>query len=108
MIIATSENIAGAKIVKTLGIARGGSVRSRNAVSDLSNNIKSIIGGELKGYSEMQAQTREQALQRMIADADSMGANAVVAVRFDASSITVGATEINAYGTAVVIEEGAA
>ena len=104
MIIATSENIAGHRIVKTLGVARGGSVRSRNAVSDISNSLKSVIGGELSGYTEMQAHTREQALQRMIENAQEMGATAVVAVRFDASSITVGATEINAYGTAVVTE----
>ena len=104
MIIATSERIAGHRIVETLGIARGGSVRSRNAVSDISNSLKSVIGGELSGYTEMQAHTREQALQRMMEDAEKMGANAIVAVRFDASSITVGATEINAYGTAVKIQ----
>ena len=107
MIMATSENIAGHRIVKTLGIARGGSVRARNAVSDLANSLKSVIGGELSGYTEMQANTREQALQRMMEDAQKMGANAVIAVRFDASSITTGATEINAYGTAVIAEREA-
>ena len=64
-----------------MGIARGGSVRSRNAVSDISNSLKSVIGGELSGYTEMQAHTREQALQRMMEDAEKMGANAIVAVR---------------------------
>ena len=104
MIIATSENIAGHRIVQTLGIARGGSVRSRNTVSEFSNSLKSVIGGERSGYEEVQVNTREQALERMMRDAQKLGANAIIAVRFAASSIATGVTEINAYGTAVIAE----
>lgn len=104
MILTTTETIPNAEVVALMGIARGSTVRSKNAFGDLFAGIKSIFGGELGGYTKLQADAREQALSRLKKDAEKMGANAVIGVRLTTSTITQGASEILAYGTAVKIK----
>ena len=101
MIISTSPNIGGKKITKTLGIARGNTVRSSNAARDIFAALKNIVGGEIDEYTKLQAQAREQAISRMIANAQDLDADAVVNVRITTSMIMQGCSEIMAYGTAV-------
>ena len=105
MIITTTENIPNKKIKEALGICRGSTVRARNVGRDIFAGLKNIIGGEIQEYTKLQAQSREQALERMINDAEKLGANAIVNVRFTTSMVMQGASEILAYGTAVKIEE---
>ena len=104
MIISTSPNIGGKKITETLGIARGNTVRSRNAAREIFAALKNIVGGEIDEYTKLQAQSREQALSRMIEDANNLDADAIVNVRFMTSVIAQGAAEVLAYGTAVKIK----
>ena len=99
-----TETIAGKIIIKSLGIARGSTVRSRNIGRDIFASIKNIVGGEIEEYTKLQADAREQALKRMLDDAESMGADAIVCVRFTTSVVTQGASEILAFGTAVKLE----
>ena len=105
MIITTTETIPNKKIMETIGICRGSTVRARNVGRDIFAGIKNIIGGEIQEYTKLQAQSREQALERMIDDAEKSGANAIVNVRFTTSMVMQGASEILAYGTAVKIQE---
>ena len=105
MLYVNTETIAGKKIVESLGIARGSTVRSRNIGRDIFATIKNIIGGEIEEYTKLQADAREQALKRMLDDANRMGANAIVNVRFTTSVVTQGASEILAFGTAVKINQ---
>jgi|TARA_B100000989_G_C19424702_1_gene420205 uncharacterized protein YbjQ (UPF0145 family) len=104
MKLVNTETIAGKTIVDSLGIARGSTVRSRNAVRDIFASLKNIIGGEVEEYTKLQADAREQAIVRMIDDAKKMGADAVVNVRFTTSVVAQGASEILASGTAVKIK----
>ena len=104
MIIVNTPEIHNKKIRETLGIARGSTVRARNVGQDIFAGLKNIIGGEISEYTKLQAQSREQALQRMIDDAERMGANAIVNVRLTTSMVMQGCSEILAYGTAVVVE----
>ena len=101
MIITTTETIPNKTIVEVLGIARGSTVRARNIGRDFFAGLKNIVGGEIEEYTKLQAQSREQAIQRLIEDAEYLGADAVVNVRFSTSVIMQGAAEILAYGTAV-------
>jgi len=101
MIISTTESIPGKNIVEVLGIARGSTVRARNVGRDIFAGLKNIIGGEISEYTKLQADSREQAMQRMIDDANRMGADAIVCFRLNTSVITQGAAEMLAYGTAV-------
>lgn len=101
MITTTTETIPGYDISESLGIARGSTVRARNIGRDIFAGLKNIVGGEIEEYTRLQAQAREQALQRMIQDAQRVGADAVINVRFTTSMIMQGASEILAYGTAV-------
>ncbi|MEA3451470.1 MAG: YbjQ family protein [Bacteroidota bacterium] len=105
MILSTTETVAGKTIVVSLGIARGSTVRARDIGRDIFASLKNIVGGEINEYTKLQAQAREQAMQRMIADAEKLGADAVVNVRFTTSMIMQGASEILAYGTAVKLGE---
>ena len=105
MIIATTSDIKGKTIIKIHGIARGNTVRARNLGKDIWAGLKNIVGGEIDEYTRLQAQSREQAIQRMIADANSMGANGIVNVRITTSMIMQGCSEIMAYGTAVTLEQ---
>jgi uncharacterized protein YbjQ (UPF0145 family) len=103
--VSTTAEVFGREIVCHLGIARGGTVRAKNAISDIGAGIKNMVGGELKAYTELLADAREQAIHRMKIDAVMMGANAVVGVNFSTSMIDVGAAEIAAFGTAVTLAE---
>ena len=103
MLYINTETIAGKEIVESLGMARGSTVRSRNIGRVIFASIKNIVGGEIEEYTKLQADAREQALQRMLDDANRMGADAVVNVRFTTSVVAQGASEILAFGTAVKI-----
>lgn len=104
MIISTTEKIAGKEISEMLGIARGSTVRARNIGRDIFAGFKNIVGGEISEYTRLQAESREQALQRMIEDANKLGADAIVNVRLQTSMIMQGASELLAYGTAVKLK----
>lgn len=101
MIITTTETIPNRVIVELLGIARGSTVRAKNIGQDIFAGLKNIVGGEIEEYTQLQAQSREQAMQRMIQDAQRMGADAIIGFRLATSMIMQGASEILAYGTAV-------
>ncbi len=104
VLVSTTERIPGYKIVKVLGVVCGNTVRARNIGRDLVAGFRNIIGGEIKEYTELMADAREEALRRLKEKAAKMGANAVVGLRFGTSSIMQGASELLAYGTAVVVE----
>jgi len=104
MIITTTETIPTKEIDQILGIARGSTVRARNIGNDIMAGLKNIVGGEVEEYTKLQAESREQAMQRMIKDAEKMGANAVIGFRITSSSVMQGASEILAYGTAVKLK----
>ncbi len=105
MIIVTSETIAGKRIVKSLGLVRGNSVRARHIGKDIMASLRNIVGGEVHEYAKLMAESREQSLDRMASEAESLGANAIVATRFTTSVMMGGAAELLAVGTAVVIED---
>lgn len=104
MILVTSDEIPGKRIVKTLGLVRGNTIRARHIGRDIMAALRNVIGGEISDYTKMIAESREQSVDRMIAEAEKLGANAIVAVRFSTSSMMQGAAELLVYGTAVVIE----
>ena len=104
MIITTSERIEGKNITKTVGMAKGSTIRARHVGRDIVAGLRGIVGGEITEYTKMMAESREQAIQRMIEDAERQGANAVVGMRFTTSMVMQNASEILAYGTGVVIE----
>jgi uncharacterized protein YbjQ (UPF0145 family) len=107
MIIVTSESIANKKIVKTLGLVRGNTVRARHIGKDIMAGLRNIVGGEVYEYAKLIAESREQTLDRMVADAQSLGANAIITARFTTSVMMGGAAELLAVGTAVIIEDEA-
>ncbi len=104
MLISNLEIVPGKRITKHLGLVQGSTVRSKHVGKDLLAGLKNIVGGELKGYTELLQEARQEATDRMLEQARSAGANAVLNVRFSTSSITQGAAEMLAYGTAVVLE----
>lgn len=104
IIITTTNILPGRKIVEILGVARGSTVRSRNVGRDIIAGLKSLVGGELDEYTKLQADAREQALERMIDDASRLGADAIVGVRISTTMVTTGSAEILVYGTAVKIQ----
>lgn len=99
MILTTTENIG--REYEVIGLVQGGTVMSVNALKDIGAGFKNLVGGELKKYTEMQESSRKIATERMVAQAQSLGADAIVAVRYGSSSITQAASEVMAYGTAV-------
>jgi uncharacterized protein YbjQ (UPF0145 family) len=101
MIITTTETLPNREISEVLGVARGSTVRARNIGRDIFAGLKNIVGGEIEEYTKLQAQSREQAMYRMIQDGEKMGADAIVNVRLTTSMVMQGASEILAYGTAV-------
>lgn len=101
MITTTTETIQGKEIIEVVGIVRGSTVRARNVGRDIIAGLKNIVGGEISEYTKLQADSREQALERMEKDAERLGADAVVNVRMTTSMIAQGAAEILVYGTAV-------
>ena len=104
MILATTQTIAGKTIRETLGIVRGNTIRARHIGQDIKALIRNILGGEIAEYTKLLAESREQAIDRMTANARELGANAIVSVRFATSEIMGGAAELLAYGTAVIVE----
>jgi len=101
MIITTTDAIPGKEIIEVIDIARGSTVRARNLGRDIFAGLKNIVGGEISEYTKLMAQSREQAIDRMIADAERIGADAIINVRFTTSMVMQGSAEILAYGTAV-------
>ena len=104
MIIVTSSEIAGKKIVKTLGLVRGNTIRARHVGKDILAGFKNMLGGEIEEYTKLMAEAREQALDRMMERAEELGANAIIDVRFSTSYIMGAASEILAFGTAVLVQ----
>jgi uncharacterized protein YbjQ (UPF0145 family) len=104
MLLSTTENVPGKAIREFFGVVSGSTVRAKHIGKDIMAGLKNIVGGELKGYTELLQEARQEALERMVAQAESVGANAVVNVRFSTSNITQGAAELFAYGTAVRVE----
>ena len=101
MQITNIEYLPGKDIVEHFGVVSGSSVRAKHVGRDIAASVKNIFGGELKGYTELLSESRDEAMQRMIAQAESMGANAILNVRFSTSSVAAGAAELYVYGTAV-------
>ena len=105
MILVTSSEIKGKRVVKTLGLVRGNTVRARHVGKDIQAMMRNMVGGEIDEYTKMLAESREQCVDRMIYDAQRLGANAIIDIRFSTSSIMAGAAELLAYGTAVTVED---
>lgn len=101
MILTTIDEVPGRTVLEHYGLVTGSTVRSKHFGTDLLAGFKNIVGGELKGYTDLMEQTRDEAVTRMIAQAQSKGANAVVSIRFATSDVAPGAAEVFAYGTAV-------
>lgn len=104
MILTTTETIPDREIYQVLGVARGSTVRARNIGRDIFAGLKNIVGGEIEEYTKLQAQSREQAIQRMKHDGEKLGADAIVNIRLTTSMVMQGASEILAYGTAVKLK----
>ncbi len=102
--ISNLEAIPGRKIVKHLGMVQGNTVRAKHVGRDIMAGLKNIVGGELKGYTELLTDSREECTQRMVESARELGANAVLNVRFSTSSVSAGASELFVYGTAVIVQ----
>lgn len=105
MIVVNTEYVPGKRIVELKGLVQGNTVRAKHVGRDIAASVKNIFGGELRGYTELLVDARRQAMSRMLAQAEELGANAVVCVRFATSSITAGASELYIYGTAVVVDD---
>jgi uncharacterized protein YbjQ (UPF0145 family) len=105
MILVNTDFIPGKRIVKVLGLVRGNTVRVRHIGRDIMAWLRNLVGGEVKEYTKMLAETREQSLDRMTEEAARLGANAIISIRFSTSMVMQGAAELLAYGTAVVIED---
>ena len=106
MLVVTSPDIPGKKIVKTLGIVKGNTIRARHIGKDILAAFKNIVGGEIQEYTKLMAESREQAIDRMIQSAEKMGANAIISTTTTTSVISQGAAELLVLGTAVVMEDG--
>ena len=106
MIIVTSDQIEGKNIIEVLGLVRGNAVRARAIGKDIMAGFKAIVGGEITEFTQLLAQSREQATERMVERAEGLGANAIVATRYTTSAVMGGAAEILVYGTAVLIDTG--
>ena len=104
MIIVSADEIAGKKVVETLGLVRGNTIRARHIGKDIMAGLRNIAGGEIQEYTKMMAESREQALDRMVEEAEKIGADAIVSVRFTTTSMMQGAAELLVYGTAVKLE----
>jgi len=104
MLVTTTNDLAGHRIVRHIGMVRGVTVRSRNLVSDAIGGVQSMIGGRVGAYVKLAEAARQEAYEELVAHARDMGANAILAMRYDANEIMPGVTEVLAYGTAVVVE----
>lgn len=104
MMLVTTQEIPGKSITKTLGLVRGNTIRARHVGRDIAAALRNIVGGEITDYTKMMAESREQALDRMVEEAEGLGANAIIGIRITTSMIMQSASEILAYGTAVIVE----
>lgn len=104
MIIATSSGVEGRRMIRTLGLVRGNTVRARHLGRDIMAALRGVVGGEVNEYTKLMAESREQALDRMIDEAESLGANAIISVRFQTAMVMANTAELLVYGTAVVVE----
>jgi len=105
MIVVTTDTIPGKRVVRTLGLVKGNTIRARHVGKDILAGLKGLVGGEISEYTKMVAESREQCIDRLVEEAEGMGANAVVGLRFTTASMMQGAAELLAYGTAVIVEE---
>jgi len=105
MLITTQDKFEDKEIVETFGIVRGNTIRARHVGKDIMAGLRTLVGGEISEYTKLMAESREQALDRMIADAELLGANAIVCIRFTTSTVMQGSAELLAYGTAVRVQE---
>ena len=103
MILVNTETLPGYRIESVKGIVQGNTVRAKHLGRDFAAGLKNLVGGELRGYTELLTESRREAVERMMAQAEQLGANAVLNVRFSTSAVTAGAAELYAYGTAVVV-----
>ena len=108
MIIVNTETVPGRRIGRVLGLVQGNTIRAKHLGRDIAAGFKNLVGGELHGYTELLSEARRQATERMIAQAEQLGADAVVNIRFTTSAVTSGAAELYAYGTAVTLDDGPA
>ena len=108
MILINTESVPGHRITRYLGLVQGNTIRARHVGRDIMAGLKNLVGGEIKGYTELLTEARREATDRMVAEAEALGANAVVNVRFATSSVMQGAAELFAYGTAVIVQQEAA
>jgi len=104
MIVVNTETVAGYRVAQVKGIVQGNTVRAKHAGRDIAAGFKNLVGGELKGYTELLTESRREAIERMMGQAQQLGANAIVNVRFTTSAVTSGAAELYAYGTAVIVQ----
>lgn len=104
MILTNVETVPGKAIIEHYGLVAGSTIRAKHVGRDIMASLKNIVGGELKGYTQLMQESRQQAVDRMVEQAEQMGANAIVNVRFSTSSVAQGAAELYAYGTAVRVE----
>ena len=104
MLVVNTEIVPGYEVTKVFGLVQGNTIRTKHIGRDIAAGLKNIIGGELKGYTELLTESRRQSLERMMSQAQQLGANGVVNVRFTTSAVTSGAAELYAYGTAVHVE----
>ena len=104
MLLSTSSEISGKKVIKHLGLVKGNTIRARHLGRDIVAGLRGVVGGEISEYTKMMAESREQALDRMIDEAKGLGANAIVSIRFTTSMVMSGAAEILIYGTAVQVQ----
>ncbi len=105
MIVVTSSSIQGKRVVRTIGMVRGNTIRARHVGKDVMAAFRNLVGGEISEYTKMMAEAREQSLDRMVEEARELGGNAVLDTRFMTSMLMAGAAELLAYGTAVVVED---
>ena len=105
MIVVTTDMIPGKRVVRTLGLVKGNTIRARHVGKDILAGLKGLVGGEISEYTKMVAESREQSLDRLIEEAEALGANAVVGLKFTTASMMQGAAELLAYGTAVLTED---
>ena len=105
MLIVTTFEVPNKRIVETLGIGKGNTIRARHIGKDIMAGLRGVVGGELHEYTKLLAESREQAIDRMVEDAEALGANAIVGMSFTTSVMAQGSAELMAYGTAVIIED---
>ena len=104
MILATTSEIPGSRVAQTLGLVRGNTIRARHAGKDIMAVLRNLAGGEVKEYTKMLAESREQSIDRMVEEAQALGADAIIGLRFQTSMVMAGAAEMLCYGTAVLLE----